>query len=529
MNNPRLFVKGKFKRFLYPITESLTLNMIPLSSASMKIPKGESIPMRSYVELFSPYGSAGYFRPRSPQDSYGEDVTAIELEHMIAEVGDYLVKEKISKMMNAETAVKQLWKYYKGTSWKLGSVTALYGKVAVNINYDNVLNGLLDIMGQQPKCMITFDYTTSPWTMNIVRKPTKVTAECRLSRNVTDARIAYDDANMCTRVYYETFTKNGSEVKSTWKHKDADTRSEYGTIERTVNTDSDMTEDEINEIVDTFLEEHKQPRLSVAIEGIELSRRTGESLDRFETGKLLRLVVPEDNVKVERHVHSLEWPDVYGDPDRVSVQIGDEEDTVVTFLHNLDKTGRGGGGGGGGGGGAEKPPIEYWKEFSTNITKTDEKVEIYAKQINRNNEILKQAGMDLDRNGVLIYADNNKLNIGAQIKTVSNRISLVVTKKNGKDVIDVAKIVTGINEQTGSFALIKAKTINLEGYVKAKQLETVKANIANLIAGDSSFKVCSGRKGTFNTLYLGGSQLSRTTININGTPVQLVTWYGSGG
>ena len=516
MNNPRLFVKGKFRRVLYPITESLTLNMIPLSSASMKIPKGESIPMRSYVELFSPYGSAGYFRPRSPQDSYGEDVTAIELEHMIAEVGDYLVKEKISKMMNAETAVKQFWKYYKGTSWKLGSVTALYGKVAVNINYDNVLNGLLDIMGQQPKCMITFDYTTSPWTMNIVRKPTNVTAECRLSRNVTDARIAYDDANMCTRVYYETFTKNGSEVKSTWKHKDADTRSEYGTIERTVNTDSDMTEDEINEIVDTFLEEHKQPRLSVSIEGIELSRRTGESLDRFETGKLLRLVVPEDGVKVERHVHSLEWSDVYGDPDRVTVQIGDEEDTVVTFLHNLDKTGRGGGGGGGGGGGAEKPPIEYWKEFVTEIKKTDTSLRLYSKQVDKNNEILKQAGMDLDRNGVLIYAENSKLNIGSQIKTVSNRISLVVTKKNGKDVIDVAKIVTGINEQTGSFALIKAKTINLEGYVKATQLETVRANIKNLMAGDSVAKALRATTVSASVLKVANTQATWKLANIPG-------------
>ena len=92
---PKLYDRnGNFSRILNPINVSLTLNMKPMSCATVDFRRDESIPARSYVELFYPYGSAGMYRARAPQDAYGDGVITVEFEHMISELGDYLVKEE---------------------------------------------------------------------------------------------------------------------------------------------------------------------------------------------------------------------------------------------------------------------------------------------------------------------------------------------------------------------------------------------------------------------------------------------------
>ena len=496
MMQPRLYNQnGSFSKVLNQIKVSLTLNMEPLSSAVMYLPRGENIPMRSMVELFSPYGSVGMFRSRTPQDAYGDATTTVELEHMACELADYLVKENISEMMAASTAATRIFSHYGGKRWKLGSVSALgSGNVSVSVNYDNVLTGLLSILEQKPDCMMDFDFTTTPWTVKIIKKPTAVGAECRISRNIADARITYDDSEMCNRVYYDRREK---EKDGSWK-KDANgdpvivwyvldataEQQKYGLIERTVDVASDLTDEEAKIVAQTFLDEHKNPRVGVQINGIYLADITGESLDKFIVGKLLRLNIPEDGIRVEKHIRSMSWDDVYARPRDVIVMIGDEEDTVVSFLHNLDNSGKGSRGGGGGGGGKnkEKEEKDYYKQYETWFNKTDELITMGAKETARNGEILKQAGMDLDRNGVLIYASNSSTNLQSKLNVESNRISLVVEGTGPNAKVNAASIVAGINKQTGSFVRIAAKTINLDGYVKATDITTdfLRAKIAGI-------------------------------------------------
>lgn len=467
MNLPRLLTDDgkKIQRIINPMHVSLDLNIVPLSYASIKLSKDEFLPARGLVELFSPYGSVGVFRVRSPQDAYGEEITTAELEHSIAEVGDYLVKEKIDEMMSADSAMKKIFKHYKGSLWKLGTVSALGSdKVAVSVNYVRVLDAMLSILEQKKDCMMDFDFSTSPWTVKIVKKGTVVEAEGRLSRNVASARVSYDDTEMCTRVFYETIDKKGN---SEWKSKDANTISKYGVIEKEISVSSDLTKDEINTVVNTYLNEHKKPRVGVSIDGSDLSAITGEKLDKFTIGKMFRLTIPKYNVVIEDIIVHLAWSDLYRMPTEVYIDIGDLEDTVVTFLHNLDSTGSGGGGGGGG----KKEEEDKWRRFIADFYKTDATVGAYAKEVDRSNNILKKAGLDINPDGTLIYTEVEG-GIGSYIKTLSDNINLKVDK-NG--------IISAINISPEAID-ISSKRINLNGYVKATDLtaEYFKSKISNI-------------------------------------------------
>jgi len=358
IQNPKLYVEGRFERILYPVNLSLTLNLTPLSTASMTLQQGDFLPPRSYVEIFTPYGSAGFFRVRNPQSSYGNTSTTCELEHMVSEVGDYLYKGKIDEMMNAAEAVKKIFKRnsatsggYGGRLWALGDVSVLddnTNKVAVEVEYDNVLDAILGILEQKPDIMMTFDfYNRQTWVINFEKKPTAVKAEGRLSRNVTSARISYDDSDLCTRVWYQTYTTSGGKTTSTWNYKDdIEAVEDYGLVERTVSTSSDMTDAEIKTTWQTYLREHNKPKVSVEISAIELSRITGAPLDQFTLGKMLRLALPDYGITVERNISTVTWSALLADPDHYTINMGDDEDTVVTFLHNLDSSGSGSSAGG---------------------------------------------------------------------------------------------------------------------------------------------------------------------------------------
>lgn len=433
---PRLLSdNGSTERYIVPLTIALNLNITPLSTVSMQLAKDESLPARGYVEIYTPMGSAGIYRVRSPQDAYGEDITTAELEHAIVEVGDYLVLEKYDEMMPASEAMQKVFSHYRGNKWKLGNIAALGSdEIAFQADHDRILESMLAILEQKPDCMMSFDFSTVPWTVNIVKRGDSVTAEGRLSRNVNYAKVIYDDTEQCTRVYYEIpyvyeeakdeEKEEGSEPPDTmWTYMDADTISKYGIIERQITTGLQYTKEESEKVAKEYLKKHKEPRISIEIGAEELSAITGEDYDTFTIGKLFRLSLYDYGVIIEKNITRIEWPDVYNSPEDFVVYLADEEDTAITFLHDLDAKG-----GSGGGGGALKEIEQTFKEYFTRFEQDDYHFDLVALHVDENMNILQQAGLYIDADGVLQYATDNENNLMSYIHTQAGRIDLVSQK-----------------------------------------------------------------------------------------------------
>ena len=485
---PRLLnASGGTERRIRPISMSVNLSITPLSYASMQLPREESLPARGYVELYTSMGSAGIYRVQSPQDAYGEDITTAELEHAIVEVGDYLVLNEYDEMMAANKAMTTVFSHYRGTKWKLGSVSALgSGQIALQTDHDRVLEAMLAILDQKPDCMMSFDFSTAPWTVNIVSRGKTVAAEGRLSRNVNSAKVIYDDAALCTRVYYEVPTTNSAgEPDTKWTYKDADTISKYGIVEKTLSTGAGYTKEEADWLADEYLKKNKEPRISVEISAEELSSTTGEALDTFTIGKLYRLALPDYGTTVERNVTGLSWSDVYGRPFDIMVRLADEEDTTITFLHDLDAKG---GAASSGGGRGRKKQEDVWKEYWTKFEQDDYHFELMAVRVDENDNILQQAGLYIDSDGVLQYARDNENNWMSHLQVQANRINLVVEGSGDNAHIKPAAIVAAINTD-GSSIRISADKIDLDGYVTASELKAEIATIDNLLSGKAQIKL----------------------------------------
>lgn len=415
--------KWETQRIIEPSRVSINLAITPLSDATMVLPYNESLPVRGYVELFTCMGSAGIFRVRSPQDVYGKVSTTAELEHAIVEVGDYLVKTKISEMKPASEAFRTIFGYYNGGKWQIGDISDLGNtSIAVEVDYDRVLDALLAILENKPDCMMTFNFNTVPWTLNVVKRGISVQAEGRLSRNVSSATVTYDDTELATKVYYQ-YETNGT---MGWHTKEANI-AQYGLVERSISVGSGYTQDEADLIAETYLAKHKAPRISIEIDALEFSHITGESFDSFDIGKLYRLALPDYGETIEKNVTGLSFEDVYGQPERIIVRLAEEEDATIKFLHELDA------GGGTTSGGLAKRKTGGLGNVKDTLEDIITDVDLFSAKANNSENILSQAGLYIDGENVLQYADDYENKLGARLRILTDEASLMVGTLNIPD------------------------------------------------------------------------------------------------
>lgn len=170
------------------------------------------------------------------------------------------------------------------------------------------------------------------------------------------------------------------------------------------------------------------------------------------------------------------------DPTATRVTIGAYIPNIVYYAKKTNDQTTGGGGGGGGSG--KTPHENDWIEFKTDITSDGKTLRLVSQQMDKNNSILRQAGLDIDaQTGVLIYHDDSELNIKSLIDVQAGRIDLVVTGSGTSASINIDAIGDALNHST---ITIDADRIDITGLVSA--LETQELTVQNLtVAGQTDF------------------------------------------
>ena len=326
----------KEARRITPVNVSISEKIKPLSIATITLKENEDIPARSYFKLYTRNGESGIYRVKTRPKSYGGSGVSIELEHAATEMGDYLVREKVESEMTVSQAFTRLFSHYRGELWQLGTIS-FTDTVLLEAEYTPVLEAMLTVLEQVPQYYMTFDFSTTPWTLGLAQRTTVVSAEGRLGRNVTNATVTPDDSELYTRVYMKGLPLQVGQTSTEHGYIEADTIAVYGVIEKDLDSDDSYSTAQKQRIANIYLEKHKNPILAISISGADFSLITGETLDKLALGKLYRLAVPKYNTTVEEIITGLTWPNVYGS-DQVTVELADEGDPVVEYMRNQAKS-----------------------------------------------------------------------------------------------------------------------------------------------------------------------------------------------
>lgn len=104
---------------------------------------------------------------------------------------------------------------------------------------------------------------------------------------------------------------------------------------RTFTSDQIMDADTLKRVAERYLERHSQPTATVQLQGIDLSRITGESLDTFRLGQRFRLALPEENTVLVERIVAMHIPDVFGQPGRVTLTLANRQPALSDEIADL--------------------------------------------------------------------------------------------------------------------------------------------------------------------------------------------------
>ena len=166
----------------------------------------------------------------------------------------------------------------------------------------------------------------------------------------------------------------------------------------------------------------------------------------------------------------------------------------------------------GGGGGRGQTNTEYKiKEFETEISWNDYQINLRAYQRDMDNveDILTQAGMEINSQGVLIYADDNANMVGAKFNVQAGQISSLVTKTGVNNLGQNDTLYSKITQTESDITTLVTKT----GINSLGQNETLESQITQNASNITSLVTKTGVNslGANETLY---SEISQNASNI---------------
>lgn len=324
---------------LHPVTLSINERLVPPHDASMTLPPGEGASFHAWIELYTIDGRAGFYRVSSASESY-VDTGDVDLEHSAAILGDAIIPgegkysgtcaEVLTAMLaNQTTLVNGQKPWVLGTCAKSASIEYAY-------DCNNILSAMTEVVGDEKDgYALEFDDTHGfPWRVNVVSVETSASCEGRLSRNLESVSASISDDEFCTRIYCKSLPEP--------HYIDGPTVGVWGIITKTITAGEGVTAESLQNYITRYLEDHKNPRNSIEINGVDLATATGESLDSFRIGRLFRLALPDYGVKMEERILVRSITDVYGDPRGVRLTLASNIRDTAEDLVRLDNTVTGG-------------------------------------------------------------------------------------------------------------------------------------------------------------------------------------------
>ena len=441
-------------------------------------------------------------------------ITNIEPEHYQQIIAEHVVISELSDEhinqaeITGKTPAQALGTVLTGTQWAVGNVTAT-NTSDCDISRGSVWQAVGTIKNNwnvyiEPRVTLNADGSISGRYLDI--KPAQGTWRgLRLSvdKNMSDSSVVYDDSQILTALYGYggNVEVNNQDVELTFADEvwtatadhpakpagqtyieDPAATALYGRNGRPrfgYYQNGDIKDAAVLlEKTWEALKQTREPRISISGTTTDL-KRLGYTDVPLRLHDIAIVDVPETGEKFQKQVIRLDVDLINADANRP--EVGDYIPNIIYI--NRETADRASGGGGGGGRGQTNAEKQR-EEFHTEIEANKYQISLRATQEDMDtvDSILRQAGMELNAQGVLVYATDNANMLQSKMNVQADQISLVVEGTGANAHIKAAQITTAINSQTGqSIIKLSANVIDVDGLLQTQAFQTAFANIDTLV------------------------------------------------
>ena len=445
--------------------ESMSLSLEERnSSATMTLgPDAPTLGVGDWLRDDTEPGKGIVWRVKSLDEDENTQTRTVGLEHAVQTLKDMILfgEAKPAKITGKKGATsctaRQAAAYAMGkqSDWKLGDVEVNPTR-GYSFNGETVFAALEMITGSLDSVQWEYDLTAYPWTLHIRKQPEDVDSEMRMHRNITTLKRRTDKSRMYTRIY-PTGKNNLHLSGSGYLSKN---ESVWGTVCKPETDSTIETEAQLKAWAQDRLNRHCEPLITVTVTGLDLSRATGEKLDKITLGRRCRLPLPDKGITITARVTKLNWGDKIKKPEEITVTMANNVEDVASIVNRIQEEISGGRGGGGRYGATKNEEDHAW--FVDTTTHVGMVAEAIAGE-GADKDWSRVASVMVDGNGIsqrVTKTENDMVTAQAKIDVTEKSINQVVTAvgKDGK--VTAASIALAINNG-GSSATIKADQIRM--------------------------------------------------------------------
>ena len=444
------------------------------SSASITPADMTGIQVNSWLKDETEPGKGIVWRVRSIAQAYATRTPTVQLEHMIATLKDVILfgEHKAAQITGnakattctAEQAIRYILK--RQSDWTLGAFDYKNVSNPYKFDGDSLYEALETVTGSLDGARWTYDFTTYPLRLNIVKKGTAVGSELRAGRNLKTITKTIDKSGMYTRFY--PIGKADLHLDNEYVEKNV---SQYGVISKVETDQSIDSQAELKRWAEERLRDHAEPTVTIDVEGVELADATGVSLDRLKLGTMCRVPLPEFGTTITEEIVSITYQDKVNQPAVFKATLANNRTDITKILAEVIRKGGGGG----------RAAAKQQKEDLAWFEDTNDHVAMCAKGI---------VGVDAkgDPNWIRLtqlYVGGDGLESTVQsiqngqvvqqtrIEQNEKSIGLVVeTSPDGKSKIKAAEITASINNGSSKIKIM-ADHIDIDGLVEKLETRTL--------------------------------------------------------
>lgn len=322
---------------LIPKAQSVSLSAKPLSTASLTLLERSGVKVRDFIEMYTARGPAGVYRVTSKEGGYGTGSDHVSMEHGICVLGDAITPAEGQISGTYAQVLAQLLTHQTATArgqpmWTLGTVEIPETETTTyDLNGEKTLHAILSLLEGIEGYGMELDQSGFPWVMHIRRLEDAPSCEGRLSRNVNTARVTLDDSDLCTRVECSRLPGGYMQLEE---------NPQWGIVSARLEFADEIDDATVESECRKHLEARQNPRISVEIDALELSAITGEPMDRFEPGRMMRLALPDYGITVNERIVTLTYAEAIGKPLQVtatlSTTLRDAASSLAGLRGNVD-------------------------------------------------------------------------------------------------------------------------------------------------------------------------------------------------
>jgi phage minor structural protein len=311
-------------------------------------PKNEECKPLNYVEIVDDSNNEyiGLFRiiPKTTTKDESNQSITYQCEHVLATLLDSsLFKYHQIDGLPTNESINYLLERQKVKHWKLGTVEIIR-YFSYKWENNNLLSGIYSI--PEPfdvPYQWTWDTSTYPWKLNLVEPEDIVTCEIREGKNLIGLQLTEDPMGIYNRIYPLGYGEGDNQLTIESVNngipyvEDTNSVNEFGIREYIWPDKRFEDAATLKANAEALLKKWREIKVSWNISAADLSSITGEDIDKFKMGRIVRLVVPSIGKTVDLRIMKESKGDMTGNPGGINLEIGNKTDDLSTTQADMER------------------------------------------------------------------------------------------------------------------------------------------------------------------------------------------------